>query len=181
MDGLRTLGLISLVVLPVCSRGGDRAATVLIDSRTGVTQAVSPPLGPDLGAAGPQVCDPLRRELAGLVGEMASSYAEMRVVAARYQERAFDPELQDQDRQWRVKVYGLKQRLYEMPTCTDFRTIRAVAIRLWRDLSDYQDQMVAATSPPHERPREESAALVETLRDLRFQLPEVKADETTVP
>jgi hypothetical protein len=112
---------------------------------------------------------------------MASSYAEMRVVAARYQERAFDPELQDQDRQWRVKVYGLKQRLYEMPTCTDSRTIRAVAIRLWRDLSDYQDQMVAATSSPHERPQEESAALVETLRDLRFQLPEVKADETTVP
>lgn len=163
MDGLRTLGLISLVVLPVCSRAGDRAATVLIDSRTGVTQAVSPPLGPDLGAAGPQVCDPLRRELAGLVGEMASSYAEMGVMG---------------DRQWRVKVYGLKQRLYEMPTCTDFRTTRAVAIRLWRDLSDYQDQMVAATSSPFERRQEESVALVETLRDLRRQLPEVEADET---
>jgi hypothetical protein len=181
MDGQRAVALITLVVLSACSRGGDRAGTVLIDTRTGVTQAVSPSLGPDLGAAGPQVCDSLRRELAGLVAEMASSYAEMRVVAARYQQRPFDSALEDRDRQWRAKVYRLKQRLYEMPTCTDFRTIRAVALRLWRDLSDYQDQMVAATSTPHERPQEESVALEETLRDLRLQLPEAEADETTAP
>ena len=146
-----------------------------------MTQAVSPSLGKDLGAASPEVCDPLRRELAGLVAQMTSFYSEMQMVAARYQERRFDPALEDQDRQWRNEVYRLKQRLYEMPTCTDFRTVRAVAVRSWRDLSDYQDQMVAATSTLHERPKLGSAALDEALRNLRRQLPEVEADGTTTP
>ena len=166
-------------MLPACR--GDDGATVLIDPQAGFTQAVSPSLGKDLGTASPEVCDPLRRELAGLVARMASFYSEMQTVAARYQERRFDPALEDQDRQWRDKVYRLKQRLYEMPTCTDFRTVRAMAVRSWRDLSDYQDQTVAATSTLDERPKLASAALDDALRHLRRQLPEVEADAITAP
>lgn len=158
MNILRRQGLRPLAMAAVIAITSGQSGIMVLPTREG-SPPQSPELGPSLRNPDAATCGKLRNQLAILVAAMARSLDEAHSFRSSYQGdiemlRAFDSD-------WRVRFVSIKNELFTMATCEEFKAQWALALATWRDVFRYEKESLSELSADWSTARSSAAVQVQ--------------------
>lgn len=139
---LRVL-VVAAVVAVAAPCQANQSSIIILPTRDG-SPPQSPELGPSLRHADVATCGKLRDQLAILVAAMSASLDEARSFWPSYQG---DIELlREFDARWKNQFVSIKNKLFTMGTCEEFKAEWALALAAWRDVFRYEKLSVSDLS-----------------------------------
>ena len=135
--------LFVVAVLAVAPCQASQSPIMILPTRHG-SPPQSPELGPSLRDTDLATCGKLRNQLAMSVAAMSTSLDEARSFWPSYQGdiellRAFDA-------RWKNQFLSIKNKLFTLATCEEFKSEWALALAAWRDVFRYEKVSVSELS-----------------------------------
>jgi hypothetical protein len=138
IGGVFLVGAVALIL--VLRYSEQQTGVLLIPGRTG-TFDEGPQLGINLGKGDSNTCRNLRGQLAVAVGDLHSSFDEVRRFADSYNGEM--SQIQSFDNTWRPKIVQQKRVIYKIDTCDDFSSQWAQSLATWRDVFRFEKETIA--------------------------------------
>lgn len=129
--------LAGMILVAACQEPG----VVLLPGRVGAPPE-SPPLGPNLGAGDRETCRELRMQLASSIVAMEDSLEQVKAFSRS--PRRSRAEIASFEIGWRADFVAQKEKLFALPTCSEFVAEWALALATWRDVFRYQKEVASA-------------------------------------